>query len=127
MIVRGALGFCNWGIISLLDVRQFFSYSLGGKGISCTIIREDLTSNYKSQIQKYRDCVYANTGRLQDINVDKRCKWNEIYCTISFSDTKILNFSSRFCLHFVLRHNDEFYLDKHRHKYKYKVSVVGGE
>ena len=29
---RGELGFCNWGIMSLLDVRQFLSSSLWGKG-----------------------------------------------------------------------------------------------
>ena len=28
---------------------------------------------------------------------------------------------------YILRHDDKFYLDKHRHKYKYKVSVVEGE
>ena len=126
MIVRGALGFCNWGIISLLDVRQFFSYSLGGKGISCTIIRPDLKLQItNTEIQRLCVCKYrAATGNKY---VDKRCKWNEIYCTISFSDTKILNFSRSLCLHFVLRHNDKFYLDKYRCEYKYKLSVVGGE
>ena len=93
MIVRGALGFCNWGIISLLDVRQFFSYSLGGKGISCNIIREN---------QALTTCA-ANSTQNYFLIARMKCReWISLRFLILFPFTLHFLILSPFPFHFLI-------------------------